>query len=201
MAASKQMKKQIMITKENFLNKERVLELASTGLTLGQVVAQVFIDNNYPIYNQELLHEVGTWVNETVEEYAECGKEQRDILQRIEDYNQTENPIIKETVRKNLQNELDDMMFEWAKYIEKRVQPTYFSNFDLYSKLRQGTVKISDIYRSIYVDRSCYNTLDFHIDKDNVLMVDFYWIKEYYHQQQPEECDLQMRDLEDRDDV
>lgn len=190
-----------MITKENFINKERVLELASTGLTLGQVVAQVFIDNNCPIYNQELLHEVGTWVNETVEEYAGCGKEQRDILQRIEDYNQTENPFIKETVRKNLQNELDDMMLEWAKYIEKRVQPTYFSNFDLYSKLRQGIVKISDIYRSIYVDRRCYNTLDFHTNGGDVLMVDFYWIKEYYHQQQPEECDLQMRDLEDRDDI
>lgn len=189
-----------MITKENFLNKERVLELASTGLTLGQVVAQVFIDNNCPIYNQELLHEVGVWVNETVEEYAECGKEQRDILQRIEDYNQTTNPIIKETVRKNLQNELDDMMLEWANFIEKHNQPTYFSNFDLYSKLRKGAVKISDIYRSISVERS-FDMLDFHIDEDNVLMVDFYWIKEYYHQQQPEECVLQMRDLEERDDV
>lgn len=189
-----------MITKENFINKERVLELASTGLTLGQVVAQVFIDNNCPIYNQELLHEVGTWVNETVEEYVGCGKEQRDILQRIEDYNQTENPFIKETVLKNLQNELDDMMFEWVNFIEKHNQPTYFSNFDLYSKLRQGTVKISDICRRISVERN-FNMLDFHIDDDNVLMVDFYWIKEYYHQQQPEECDLQMRDLEDRDDI
>lgn len=190
-----------MITKENFLNKERVLELASTGLTLGQVVSQVFIDNNCPIYNQELLHEVGTWVNETVEEYAGCGKEQRDILQRIEDYNQTTNPIIKETVRKNLQNELDDMMLEWANFIEKHNQPTYFSNFDLYSKLRQGTVKISDICRRIYVDRRCYNTLDFHTEGGNVLMIDFEWIAEYYHQQQPKECDLQMRNLEDRDDV
>ncbi len=186
--------------KDNFLKKERVLELASTGLTLGQIVAQVFIDNNCPIYNQELLHEVGTWVNETVEEYAGCGKEQRDILQRIEDYNQTENPIIKETVRKNLQNELDDMMFEWANVIEKHNQPTYFSNFDLYSKLRKGEVKISDIYRSVSVERS-FDMLDFHIDEDTVLMIDFYWIKEYYHQQQPEECDLQMRDLEERDDV
>lgn len=188
------------ISKEK-INKERVLELASTGLTLGQVVAQVFIDNNSPIYNQELLHEVGTWVNETVEEYAGCGKEQRDILQRIDDYNQTVNPIIKETVRKNLQNELDDMMFEWVNFIEKHNQPTYFSNFDLYSKLHKGVVKISDIYRSIYVDRSCYNTLDFHIDGGEVLMVDFYWIKEYYHQQQSEGLDLQMRDLEDRDDI
>lgn len=199
MAASKQMKKH-MITKEEFLNKERVLELASTGLTLGQIVAQLFIDNKCPIYNH-LLHEVGVWVNEIIEEYAECGKEQRDILQRIEDYNQIVNPIIKETVRKNLQNELDDMMLEWANYIEKRVQPTYFSNFDLYSKLRQGTVKISDIYRSIYVDRSCYDTLDFHIDEDNVLMIDFDWIKDYYNQQQSEVLDLQMRDKEERNDV
>lgn len=189
-----------MITKENFLNKERVLELASTGLTLGQVVSQVFIDNNCPMYNH-LLHEVGVWVNETVEEYAGCGKEQRDILQRIEDYNQTENLIIKETVRKNLQNELDDMMLEWANFIEKHNQPTYFSNFDLYSKLRQGIVKISDICRRIYVDRRCYNTLDFHIEGGNVLMIDFEWIAEYYNKQQPEEWDLQMRDLEDRDDV
>jgi hypothetical protein len=190
-----------MITKDNFINKERVLELASTGLTLGQVVAQVFIDNNCPIYNQELLHEVGTWVNETVEEYAECGKEQKDILQRIEDYNQTVNPIIKETVRKNLQNELDDMMLEWANFITLHKQPTYFSNFDLYSKLRKGAVKISDIYRSISVDRSYFNTLDFRIDDDTVLMIDFDWIKEYYNQQQSEGLDLQMRDLEDRDDI
>ena len=187
-----------MITKDNFINKERVLELASTGLTLGQVVAQVFIDNNCPIYNQELLHEVGTWVNETVEEYAGCEKEQKDILQRIEDYNQTVNPIIKETVRKNLQNELDDMMLEWANFIEKHNQPTYFSNFDLYSKLRTGELKISDIYICISVDRSCYNTLDFNIG-GTVLMIDFDWITEYYNQQ-PEGLDLQMRDLEDRDD-
>lgn len=189
-----------MITKDNFINKERVLELASTGLTLGQVVAQVFIDNNCPIYNQELLHEVGVWVNEIVEEYAECGKEQRYILQRIEDYNQTMNPFVKETVRKNLRNELDDMMFEWANFIAKHDQPTYFSNFELCSNLRKGTVKISDIYISISVER-IFNTLDFHIDDDNVLMVDLYWIKEYYHQQQPEEGDLQMRDKEDRDDI
>ena len=190
----------IIITPENFLNKERVLELASTGLTLGQIVAQVFIDNNCPMYNQHWLHEVGGWVNEIVEEYAGYGKEQRDILQRIEDYNRTVNPIIKETVRKNLQNELDDMMLEWANYIEKHNQPTYFSNFDLYSKLRTGEVKISDICRRISVERS-FDMLDFHIDEDNVFMVDFYWIKEYYHQQQPEECDLQMRDLEDSYDI
>ena len=188
-----------IITQENFLNKERVLELASTGLTLGQIVVQLFSDNKCPIYSH-LLHDVGGWVNEIVEEYAGCGKEQRNIIQRIEDYNQTTNPIIKETVRKNLQNELDDMMFEWAKYIEKHNQPTYFSNFDLYRKLRKGTVKISDICRSISVDRSCYNTLDFHIG-GTLLMIDFEWIKEYYTQQQPECCDLQMRDLEDRDDI
>lgn len=190
-----------MIIKDNFLNKERVLELASTGLTLGQVIAQVFIDNNCPIYNQELLHEVGVWVNETVEEYAECGKEQKDIIQRIEDYNQTVNSIIKETVRKNLQNELDDMMLEWANFIALHKQPTYFSNFDLYGKLRKRAVKISDIYKSISVDRSYFNTLDFRIDEDNVLMIDFDWIKEYYNQQQSEGLDLQMRDLEDRDDI
>ena len=188
-----------MITKDNFLNKERVLELASTGLTLGQVVAQVFIDNNCPMFNQYWLQEVGEWVNEIVEEYAECGKEQRYILQRIEDYNQTVNPIIKETVRKNLQNELDDMMFEWANYIEKHKQPTYFSNFDLYSKLRKGDVKISDICRRISVDRSCYDTLDFSIG-GYLLMIDFEWIAEYYNQQ-PKETDLQIRDLEDRDDI
>ena len=188
-----------MITKENFLNKERVLELASTGLTLGQVVAQVFIDNNCPIYNQELLHEVGGWVNDVVEEYAECGKEQRDILQRIEDYNQTVNPIIKETVRKNLQNELDDMMLEWANFIEKHNQPTYFSNFDLYIKLRKREVKISDICRRISVDRSCYDTLDFNIG-GTLLMIDFNWIAEYYNQQ-TEGLDLQMRDMEDRNDI
>ena len=191
----------IIITQANFLNKERVLELASTGLTLGQIVAQLFIDNNCPIYNQELLHEVGVWVNEMVEEYAGCGKEQRDILQRIEDYNQTENLIIKETVRKNLQNELDDMMLEWANFIARHKQPTYFSNFDLYGKLRKGLLKISDIYKSISVDRSYFNTLDFHTEGGNVLMIDFEWIAEYYNKQQPEEWDLQMRDLEDRDDV
>lgn len=189
-----------MITKDNFINKERVLELASTGLTLGQIVAQVFIDNNRPIYNQEVLYNVGTWVNEIVEEYAECGEEQRDILQRIADYNQTVNPIIKETVRKNLQNELDDMMFEWVNYISKHYQPAYFSNFDLYSKLRKEELKISDICRRISVDRSCYNTLDFHTSGGNVLMIDFDWIKEYYNQQ-PEEGVVQMCDLEDRDDI
>ena len=93
------------------------------------------------------------------------------------------------------------MMFEWVNYISKHNQPAYFSNFDLYSKLRKEELKISDICRCFYVDRRCYNTLDFHTDGGDVLMIDFDWIKDYYNQQQSEGLDLQMCDKEERDDV